>query len=422
MYNTGSIPPPGPLSYEGQVVVPFIRKTFNPQSSFNQFPVPTIWINSANDSAFILVSKELGVAVWLPFSGSVLGAILTLSDTSGTTVDPDMTGNIQLEGTTGQVIITADALNNKLVFSLAGNNPPATSIGVDASTPPGTNPVLMTSTGLITITGDRISTNTITTGIRTNSTAANAFKIEVQEAGSNASTASSTKYGVAQFDANQFNVVNGFVQLLGGGTSPAVTKIDVQANTSPGTDPVVASATGTIAVNGAAVAAHSVPIETRSRAANAYNIEVQYASAVSSTDATKSGICHFDSTAFAVDANGFVTSIATAGALVWQKISANQTLQVNHGYICISPGGSLSLALPSTSSFGQIIEVTLDGATSFTITQGAGQQIRIGNQQTTSGAGGSLTSTAQGDTLRLICQTDNLKWNVLSGWGSLTVV
>lgn len=121
--------------------------------------------------------------------------------------------------------------------------------------------------------------------------------------------------------------------------------------------------------------------------------------------------------------SGSITIAATGtGNVVWQTITASQTLAVNHGYICISPGGALSLALPATSALGDIIEVTLDGATSWTITQAAGQQIRFGSTQTTAGAGGSLASTAAGDTIRMVCQTANLKWNILSSVGNLTVV
>lgn len=95
---TGSIPPPGPLSYEGQVVVPFMQRTFNPQTTFNQFPVPTIWINSATSKAFILVSKALGVAVWAPIGGSP-GEIDTITTPDSVVVVPTA-GNINfLNGT-----------------------------------------------------------------------------------------------------------------------------------------------------------------------------------------------------------------------------------------------------------------------------------------------------------------------------------
>lgn len=105
----------------------------------------------------------------------------------------------------------------------------------------------------------------------------------------------------------------------------------------------------------------------------------------------------------------------------WTAISAGQTLAINNGYICIG-GATLSLALPAVSSIGDVIEVTVDGSTGFTITQGAGQQIRIGNTATTSGATGTLSSTQQGDSLKIVCSVANLKWNVLSEMGNLTVV
>lgn len=117
-----------------------------------------------------------------------------------------------------------------------------------------------------------------------------------------------------------------------------------------------------------------------------------------------------------------ITLDVLSEGITWSVISANQTLVVNHGYICVSPGGALSLALPAVSSIGNIIEITLDGATSFTITQGAGQQIRVGNVSTTSGVGGTLGSTQQGDSIRMVCQTANLKWNVLSTMGNPTIV
>ena len=121
--------------------------------------------------------------------------------------------------------------------------------------------------------------------------------------------------------------------------------------------------------------------------------------------------------------NGQNSIVISAGApVLWTNISASQALVNNNGYICVAPGGALSLSLPVTSAVGDIIEVVLDGATSWTITQGAGQQIRYGNVQSTLGAGGSVASTAQGDALKLVCVTADLRWVATSGIGTLTVV
>ena len=114
--------------------------------------------------------------------------------------------------------------------------------------------------------------------------------------------------------------------------------------------------------------------------------------------------------------------LAAASGVSWSTITANQALAIEHGYICVSPGGALTLSLPPVSSVGNIIEVTLDGATSFSISQGASQSIRLGNNTTTVGVGGSLSSSQQGDSLRMVCSVANLKWNVVSSMGNLTVV
>jgi hypothetical protein len=110
----------------------------------------------------------------------------------------------------------------------------------------------------------------------------------------------------------------------------------------------------------------------------------------------------------------FLTSSSFTGIL-WSAIAANQALLPNRGYICT--GGALLLSLPAVSSFAQIIEISLSGGTSFSITQGAGQQIGIGNLTTTAGVGGSLTSTSTGDSLRMICTVASTTWRVLSQQG-----
>jgi hypothetical protein len=120
--------------------------------------------------------------------------------------------------------------------------------------------------------------------------------------------------------------------------------------------------------------------------------------------------------------NTLTISVGGAG-LVWQRITGSGALAINNGYIAVAPGGALTLSLPVTSNTGDIIEVVLNGATSWQITQGAGQQIRVGNTTTTLGAGGSITSTAQGDGIRIVCDTANTLWVVTpSPIGVLTVV
>jgi len=122
------------------------------------------------------------------------------------------------------------------------------------------------------------------------------------------------------------------------------------------------------------------------------------------------------------NAAGSITITNTGSDTTWSAINANQTLVVNEGYICVAPGGDLDLTLPAVSSAGDEIEITLDGATSFSVLQGAGQQIRVGAVETTLGAGGSITTTAQGDSIRMVCSDANLRWNVVSSMGNLNLV
>ncbi len=210
--------------------------------------------------------------------------------------------NLNILGGAG---VTTSGSGDTITIALSGGGAAIDSVGVDANTGPGTNPVVPDANGLITVNGAAVAAHSVP--IETHSRAANVYNIEVQYGAAAAST-TATSSGVVHFDSAAFTVdANGFVELVGGGGSPAYISTNVDNNTPPGTNPVVADGSGQITVGGAAVAAHSVPVDIHSRAANAYNVEVQYASAAGSTTATSSGICHFDNTDFAVDANGFVT-------------------------------------------------------------------------------------------------------------------
>ena len=70
--------PPNPLSYEGQVVVPYINRTFPPTTDFINFNVPTVWVDTTTKAAYLLVSKALGIADWIPLGGGGSGTLNTL--------------------------------------------------------------------------------------------------------------------------------------------------------------------------------------------------------------------------------------------------------------------------------------------------------------------------------------------------------
>lgn len=245
--------------------------------------------------------------------------------------------------------------------SLIGGGVAIDSIGTQT----GTNPIAPTSAGLVTINGAVVAAGT--NPVRSDGTGANTMAIEVQISQALAAT-DATKIGLSNFDSAAFDVdANGFVQLNGGGI--ASTSFDVQANTAPGTDPVVPSAAGVVIVNGAAVVNHSVVLETRSRAVNAYNLEIQYATTAAATNATKSGVAHFDSAAFSVDANGFV-SLAGGGLAI-------DSIHPDSGTDPVVPNGAGLVNIigsGSTTTVGSLntLTIQLTGLTNHAVLVGAG--------------------------------------------------
>lgn len=115
-----------------------------------------------------------------------------------------------------------------------------------------------------------------------------------------------------------------------------------------------------------------------------------------------------------------LTISVTGEGIPWTVITANQTAAVNNGYFC-NKAGTLALALPAASAVGDVIEVAnINTATGVQFTQAAGQQIFFSTASTTSGATGTLTSSAVGDTLKMVCRTANLTWWVVSSIGNWT--
>lgn len=313
-----------------------------------------------------------------------------------------------------------------ITMDLAGG-----SVGVDSvAMQTGTSPVVPDGAGLLTFNGARVAAGT--NPVRTNGTGANTMQLEVQTSQAIAAT-NVNNVGLAAFDSAAFDVdANGFVQLNGGGI--AATSFDVQANTAPGTDPVVPTAAGVVTVNGAVVANHSVVLESRSRAANAYNLEVQYATSAAATDGTKSGVAHFNSSIFTVDASGFVS---TSGGTLVQSIvggpgititgtaavpivnsviftdTTATTLVVDNGYNATAAG---TYNMPATAAQGELIIVYCDTTGAVVLDAPALNFIRIGNLITSSG--GTVTSTLQGDSLTLRYRLSTLTWEATSVVGT----
>lgn len=318
--------------------------------------------------------------------------------------------------------------------SLSGGGLAIDSLGVQATSGTGTDPVLPTVAGLIELEGALVAAGT--NPLIAVSTAANTVQYQVQTSQALAA-ADSTKVGLSNFDSAAFDVsATGFVQLNGGGV--ASTSFDVQANTAPGTDPVVPTALGVITVNGAAVANHSVVLESRSRAANAYNLEIQYATSAAATDATKSGVAHFNSSQFSVDANGFVALAGGGQAIDQVNVDASTVpgtdpvlpsatgeitvtgAQVANGTVGTNVIRTNSLAANTytievqRSTSNATTDVSKNGVAHFRSTDFAVDANAFVTLSTT-GAGKTIT----GDTGGALSPTAN-NWNILGGPGVTT--
>src|SRR5690606_41586834 len=93
----------------------------------------------------------------------------------------------------------------------------------------------------------------------------------------------------------------------------------------------------------------------------------------------------------------------------------------NNGYRA-NNAGLVTLTLPVTAAVGTVIRVAGKGAGGWLIAQNAGQTIHFGVVDTSTGAGGSLASTLQYDSVELLCTVADTEWTVLSVIGNLTVV
>lgn len=297
----------GSAAAQWRSVGPVVVSASSPTAADYLYPEGQLWINNTAGSAWILVNLTGTTATWEEVSSGVASGILTITGDVGGSISPDGSRNLNLRGTPGQINVVGNPATNTLTLSLAGGSQAVDSFQVDATTAPGTNPVLPDATGKVTISGAQVASGTTADVIQTNSIAANAYEIQVQRAASSAASNRDLN-GVCHFDDGDFTVdSNGYVAIL---NSALHRFVGVDASTPPGTDPVGPDAAGTITVTGGQAAAGSVAncIRTNSLAANTYTIEVQRSSHAAAANAALNGVAHFDSTYFSVDANGFVTT------------------------------------------------------------------------------------------------------------------
>lgn len=237
---------------------------------------------------------------------------------------------------------TVDA-NGFVSLKGSSSNPGILGIHPNAISGTGTDPTIADASGNISILGLSVAAGS--NPVRTVATSVNSITTLVQTASAGVSDA--TKIGLSSFDSAAFDVdANGFVQLNNGGI--AATLFNVDANTAPGTNPVVPSATGAVTITGGQVASGVVGanvIRTESLAVNAYSVEIQRSTTNASSDSSKNGVSHYKSTNFTVDTNGLVSSIPSI-ALIPGATNLGMKYAASTFSICSADGTALSASNP----------------------------------------------------------------------------
>lgn len=119
---------------------------------------------------------------------------------------------------------------------------------------------------------------------------------------------------------------------------------------------------------------------------------------------------------------GTITIDSDNSGMNWTEVTGTtQAMAVDNGYIANNVA-LVTLTLPATAVVGDLVQVDGKGAGGWTVAQNAGQTIHFLAQDTTTGAGGSLSSTTQYDCLTLRCITADTDWVVETVMGNLTVV
>jgi hypothetical protein len=324
--------------------------------------------------------------------------------------------------------------------SLTGT-PEAAKFTVDASTAPGTNPVVPDFTGNLTITGGQIAAGTTANVIRTDSLAANTYTIQVQRSQAvGVSTVGDN--GVAHFNSTYFTVdSNGFVSINGASIGETIT-----GNTGGALSPTA----GNWNIFGASIAAGTTPVHTAG-SVSTLTVQVQTSQAIASTDATKIGLAAFNSANFTVDANGFVTLLGT-GVLETLTGNTGGAISPTAGNINTLGTGSITIAGSGSTLTTQLTGLTNHsvqvGAGTATLTQltvGTNGQVLIGSTAadpafaTLTSSDGSITFTTGAHSLSLqvtggttvgktitgnsggALSPTSGNWNIL-GTGSITTV
>lgn len=109
---------------------------------------------------------------------------------------------------------------------------------------------------------------------------------------------------------------------------------------------------------------------------------------------------------------------ANNAGIIWVIQTTDTVAVKNFGYF--TNGANVHITLPPTSILGDTFKVYNYNGGGFTIVQGAGQTIQVGEAQTTVGPGGYVLYTQRGDAIELVCSVANIQWEAVTFDGNLT--
>ncbi len=275
------------------------------------------------------------------------------------------------------------------------------SIAVDASTPPGTNPVVPNGSGIITVTGGQVAAGTTTNVIRTDSLAANTYTIQIQRSQA-VGVSTIGDNGVSHFNSTFFTVdANGFVSLNGASVGETIT-----GNTGGALSPTA----GNWNIFGASTAAGTSPVVT-SGSVSTLTVNVQKSQAIAASDATKVGLSNFNSAHFSVDANGFVDLIGGGIAIdsIGTQTGTNPIVPTAAGLVTINgavvAAGTNPVRSDGTGANTMAIEVQISQALAATDATKIGLS-NFNSAQFTVDANGFVSTLGTGPMLTLTPDLD----------------
>jgi len=317
------------------------------------------------------VGTAIPIANTLEILGDTVPAgvvpVFTTGSGNTITVNVQRTQAVGATDTTSQGLASFDSASFSVdangFVQLSGTGLAIDSIAVDASTAPGTNPVVPTVAGLITITGGQVATGTVGANvIRSNSIAANSFRMEIQR--STAVVGSTVALnGVSHFDSARFTVDGtGFVSINSAGVGETIT-----GDSGGALSPTLGN----------------------------WNILGRSGSKTSGS-----------------------VSTLTISSPPFSQVGGSATSSLNTGEFVTA---TATRTLPATAGLvdGDLVIFACTSANILTITANTGQTIRLGNVVTASG--GTCVSTAIGDSISLRFNATALSWQAVSSIGNWTL-